>query len=148
MTNLENAGFWYFLLTRRFFWYFYPRYLTNGNSKAYWPYHFLKKLNKIFQVKLNALPKLGLISFYHQQKRQQWAIFNSLITMTPRVNMITRQMTPFSPSTLWALSIGIFSFAFQDLHILIQTQFQATFRILLWFVKFTFTWQRWRFQVS
>ena len=32
------------------------------------------------------------------------------MTITRGVNMVTRQMTPFSASTLWALSVGIFHF--------------------------------------
>ena len=35
MWTLENTGFGYFLLIQQFFWYFYPEYLSNGNSKAY-----------------------------------------------------------------------------------------------------------------
>ena len=35
MSALENKGSDIFLLTQQFFLYFYPRYLTNGNSKAY-----------------------------------------------------------------------------------------------------------------
>ena len=37
---------------------FFPQYMTNGNSKAYQPYHFLKNANKIFQMNLNILLKL------------------------------------------------------------------------------------------
>ena len=44
------------------------------------------------------------------RKYKKWTIFDILTTITPGVNMITRQMTIFSPSTLWALFIGIFHF--------------------------------------
>ena len=33
--TLEDTKFCYFLLTQQSFWYFYPRYLTNSNSKTY-----------------------------------------------------------------------------------------------------------------
>ena len=41
--------------------------------------------------------------------------FDILMTITLRVNMITRKMTPFFSSVLQALSIGIFNFSFKDL---------------------------------
>ena len=100
----ENKGFRYFLLTQQFFWYFYHQYLTHVNSKAYWTYHFLKELRNIFQVHLNILSKLGL-SFCYQQKIQQMSHFWSLMTINLGVNIITKQITPFFSSTLWALSV-------------------------------------------
>ena len=33
-----------------------------------------------------------------------------LITITPEVNMVSRQMTPFLSTILWALFVGIFHF--------------------------------------
>ena len=44
------------------------------------------------------------------RKCKKWAIFDILITIILRVNMITRQMSPFFSSNLWALSVGIFHF--------------------------------------
>ena len=45
---LEDKSFIIFFADSVVFLYFYPRYLTNGNSKTYEPYHFLKELKKIF----------------------------------------------------------------------------------------------------
>ena len=52
-STLQNTRFF---ADSAVFLYFYPHYLTNGNSKACYSYHFLKKLNKIVQVHLNILP--------------------------------------------------------------------------------------------
>ena len=56
------------------FWYLYPWYLTSSNSKNLLTIPFLKKLNKMFQVHLNILPKLWLIFCCYQQKI--WKIKN------------------------------------------------------------------------
>ena len=47
-SNFEDTEFHYLFADSAIFLYFYPRYLTNGNSKTYEPYHFLKELKKIF----------------------------------------------------------------------------------------------------
>ena len=85
-------------------------YLANGGSESNNSQHFLRELNKIFQMHINILSKLWLSFFWHKQKIQKCAIFDILMTITRGVNMVTRQMTPFSASTLWALSVGIFHF--------------------------------------
>ena len=46
------------LLTKHLLLYFYSCYLTEGNSKAYQSYHFLKSLSTIFQVHLIILLQL------------------------------------------------------------------------------------------
>ena len=109
MSTLENARLWYFFAESVVFLYFYPQYLTNRNSKAYQPYHFLKELSKIFQVHLNILPKLWLI-FCCCRKQKKLAIFDILVTITLGVNMDTRPMSPFFSSTFWALFISVFHF--------------------------------------
>ena len=70
----------------------------------------LNRIYQIFQMHLNILSKLWLICCWHQQKIQKWATFDIFITITREVNMITRQMTPFFLSTLWALSVCVFHF--------------------------------------
>ena len=45
---LEDTEFHYFFADPAVVLYFYPQYLTNGNSKTYEPYHFLKEFKKIF----------------------------------------------------------------------------------------------------
>ena len=80
--------------------------------------------------------KLWLISRWHQQKYKKWAVFDILMTITWGVNMIIRQMTPFFPSTLWALSVGIFISAFQDLQNSVP-QGPSPLCIMFWSVKFT-----------
>ena len=57
---------------------------------------------------LNIFPKLSLIS----RKYKKLAIFDISETITLRVNIIHRQMTPFFSPNLWALSVGIFHFCF------------------------------------
>ena len=49
--KIQGFGF-FFSLTQEFSLYFYSRYFTNSNSKAYWPYQLLKEFKKIFQVDL------------------------------------------------------------------------------------------------
>ena len=62
------------------------------------------------------MPKLWLIFRYHQQQQQQQQQqkkkepFLAYEWLTPGVSIITRQMTQFLPSFLWALSVGIFYF--------------------------------------
>ena len=95
---------------------FYPRHLTNGNFKAYYLYHFLKDLNKIFQVLLSILPKMWLFGC-HQQKIQKmshvshfndhnWGTKHDIYANDP-VFLI------YSLSSLYLLVY--FIFAFQDL---------------------------------
>ena len=85
-------------------------YLAYGSSECNNPSHFLKELNKIFQMHVNSFSKLCLIFCWHQQKMQKWAIFDISITITLGANMTTRETTPFFSSTPWALSVGIFHF--------------------------------------
>ena len=51
---------------------------------------------------------LKLVFCCHQQRTQKAVIFDILMTITLGINMITRQVTSFFSSTLWALSVGIF----------------------------------------
>ena len=44
---------------------FYPQSLTNGISKVYLPYHFLKERSKFFQVHVSILPESGQIFYCH-----------------------------------------------------------------------------------
>ena len=46
--TFEDTETYYFFEYSAVFWYFYTRYLINGNSKTYKSYHFQKKLKKIF----------------------------------------------------------------------------------------------------
>ena len=50
-------------------------YLYNGSSKSNNPYHFLRELNKIFQIHVNILSKLWLIFCWHQPKIQKMIHF-------------------------------------------------------------------------
>ena len=75
MSTPENTGFRIFFFWLGSFLYFDPQYLTSGNSKAYWPYHFLKKLNKIFHVHLIILPKPWLFFCCHRQQIQKMSHF-------------------------------------------------------------------------
>ena len=70
--------------------------------------HFLKELSKIFQMLFNILPKVWLILCCHSTKYKTWATIDILMTITPGVNMITREMTPFLSFAFWALSVAIF----------------------------------------
>ena len=72
--------------------------------------HFLKELSKIFQMHLNILPKVWLILCCHSTKYKTWATIDILMTITPEVNMIIREMTPFLSFAFWALSVAIFHF--------------------------------------
>ena len=112
------------------FLYIYSQYFTKGNSKAYWTYHFLKELNKIFQVHLNILLKLWLIFCCYHQKIQERAIFDTLIAVTLGVNMIARQITPL--------------ISFIQIHFCIWrpskfTSVGCTLYIMLWSPKYAFT---------
>ena len=100
LIRCQPTGFGYFLLTQQFFWYFYHQYFTNAKSKAYQPYHFLKELNKTFQVH-SCFASIG-------RKYKSWPNCDILVTITLRVNMVTRQMIPFFSSAFWFLSVSIF----------------------------------------
>ena len=70
--------------------------------------------------------------------------FYILMTLTPGVNMITRQFTPFLSCTLWALSVDVFNFWISR-----TSKFNSMgFRIYIrfWSVKYTFLCQRLHFQ--
>ena len=54
-------------------------YLVNGSSESSNPYHFLRELNKIFQMHVNVLSKLWLIFCWHQQKIQKMSQFWHII---------------------------------------------------------------------
>ena len=68
---LKIQGLGNFLLTDHFFLYISHQYLTDGNSKVSWPYHFLKEVNKNFLGALNALLNQWLTFVCHQQKIQK-----------------------------------------------------------------------------
>ena len=68
-------------------------HLAHGSSEPNNPWHFLKELNnKVFQMCLNILSKLWLFFAVNSRKYKKWAIFDILMTITPGVNMLTRQM--------------------------------------------------------
>ena len=50
-------------------------YLANGILESNNPWHFLKVLNKIFQMHVNIFSKLLLIFCWHQQKIQKMSYF-------------------------------------------------------------------------
>ena len=122
----------FLLIEQGLLWYFYPQYLANGNPKAYKQYHFLKELNKIFQMHLNIC--------CHHQKIQKNELFFRFQWLTLEVNKITRQITQFFSGNLWALPIGIFRFCisrpskFSNM----GSPFYITFRSVI----YTFTRQR------
>ena len=77
---LKIQDFGNFCSLTSFFWYFLPQYLTNGICRAYLPNHFLKELNKIFQVDIIILPTLWLIFCYHQWKKHKMTQCEILMT--------------------------------------------------------------------
>ena len=92
-------------------------YLANASSESSNPHHFLRELNKIFQLRVNILSKLWLILCCHQQKIQNTSHF------------------------WWALSVGIFHFCIS------RTSKPSSMGslprcIMFWSVKYTFTRQR------
>ena len=110
ISSLKNTRFWIFCWLSSF----YDIYTLNiSRTETPKPINhiiFMKELNKIFQRHSNVLPTLWLIFCCHQQKVQKMSLFDILVTITPGVNMITRQLIPFFLSTLWAPSVGIFYF--------------------------------------
>ena len=111
MSSLENTRIPYFFAASVVFRIFLPSISHERQLQSLLTIHFLKELNKIFQVHLNTLPKQSKFLAVLSRKCQKWAVFDILITITLRVN-ITRQMT----HTLWALCLlANFLFAFQDL---------------------------------
>ena len=65
------------------------------------------------------------------------------MTITPGVNVITRQITSLFSSTLWPLSVGIFHFCIWRPSKFSCMEF--SFCIMFWSVKHTFTCQKWHF---
>ena len=55
-------------------------------------------------------PNCGWLFAVISRKVEKRAIFDILMTTTPRVNIITRQVTLIFSSSLWDLSTGIFHF--------------------------------------
>ena len=126
--TIGNTGIWYFLLTQQFFWYFNPQYLTNGNSKAHRPYHFMKNLTRSFRCSKYFAPDCDKFSAVISRKYKK---NESFVTLGVK-------------STLWALTVGIFHF-----RILTPVKFNSLgslLSIMFWSVKCTFTCQRWHFQ--
>ena len=76
------------------------------------------------------------------RKYKKLVISDILKTISVGVNMISRQMTPFSSSNLWALSIGMFHFK------IFKIQFHGAFPLCIkcWAVKYTFTFYIKHFQ--
>ena len=68
---------------------------------------------------------------------KKWAIFGILMTINPGVSKITKQMTPFFSSTLWALSVGTFHFCIARPSKC--SSLRSPLCILFWSVKYTFT---------
>ena len=94
----------FFCWLSSFFKYLYPQKGKHINPTIFW-----KTSIRSFRCTY-ILAKLWLIFCCYQQKIQKWIIFDISMTITLRVNMITRQMTPLFSSTLWALSVDIFRF--------------------------------------
>ena len=110
ISSLENTRFWIFCWLSSFYDTSTLNILRTETPKPINHTIFMKELNKIFQRHSNVLPTLWLIFCCHQQKIQKMSLFDILVTITPGVNMITRQLIPFFLSTLWAPSVGIFYF--------------------------------------
>ena len=147
MSTLENTGFRFFFF---FCWlssFFYISTLDISRTVTPKPINhtfFLQEFNKIFQKDLNILPKLTLMFAVISRKYKKWAIFNILMTITLRENMLTWQMILFFSSTLWALSVSIFHFCIWR-----PSKFNSMgspLCIMFWSVKYTFTCRRWHFQ--
>ena len=82
---------------------------ANGSSELHNLWYSLKGPEKTFQMHLNILPNWDWFFAVSSRKYIKWAIFDNLMTRTLEVN-ITRNITPFFSSTLWALSVGTFHF--------------------------------------
>ena len=82
---------------------------TNGRSELHNPQYFVKGLNRTFQIHLNTLPNVDLFFSVFSRNYIKWAIFNIRMTLTLGVN-ITRRMTSFFASTIWAIYLDIFDF--------------------------------------
>ena len=80
--TFENRGLPRFFVDSVFL-YFYPRHLSNDNHSIFW-----KKSGRYFICKIFKLNSFAVIN-----RKYITAIFDILITL--KVNIITRQMTPF-----------------------------------------------------
>ena len=132
MSALENIA-----LNQLVFLYFYPQYLTYGNSKAYQTYHFLKELNNIFQVHLNILPKLWLMFCCYQQYIQKMSHFWPFNDHNSRSKNYKYTNDAIFSSTFWARSVAIFHFCNSR-----TSNFSSTgspFCLMFCSVKYTFT---------
>lgn len=123
-------------------------HLDSGSLGSSNPEYFLKKLNKDFQMHFNILPILRLIFPVFRRKYKKWPIFKILIAITLAVNTITRQMTLFSSSTPWALSVAIIHFFVSrpsvQFHEVGPLDYVLVFKI---YIKHIFTCQRWHFSL-
>ena len=102
-------------------------YPTKGSLESSNPQHFLKVLNKIFQMSLNILPKLRLI----------FAVISRKCKKNERFLRIFHSGSLFS-QTLWPLSVFIFHFCFHCSIFHLQRSFScikfATFQYKTCFV--------------
>ena len=105
ISALENTGFSYYFADSAVFWYFYHRYLTNGNLLTM---PFPERTQEDLSVTLEDLVHC------HQQKIQKRPIFDILMTLTLEKSMIIRQMTPFFHLLFESYPVVYFIFAFQD----------------------------------
>ena len=106
-------------------------HLSNCGSEPNNPHNFLTELNEIFLAVTN-------------KKYSKWVILDILMTRSPRVNMIIRQMTPFFSSSLEAPSVVIFHSCISK-----PSKFSSMRSpncIMFWSVKYTLAIQRWRCQ--
>ena len=139
---LLTQHFFFFLLIY-LFWYFYPQFLTNNyvqsllnmpfSARTRWD---LPRVHKdIAQTVTNFL-------LFSGENKNNLPFHKILKAITLEVNMITRQMTPFSSSTLWAL-YPLICFTSRP------SKFNTTgspLCIKFCSVKYTFTCQRRHFQ--
>ena len=122
--------------------------LANGSSESNNPQNLIRWLNEIFQMQLNIFTIF--IYFYIVagffsvigRKYKEWAIFDILMTITPGVNMMTKEMTRFFSSTL---SVAIFHFWISETSKFISMG--PYLCIMFWFVKYAFTSQKMKFSM-
>ena len=133
--------------------------LATGNSETNIPQHFLEKLNKIFQMYLNAVPKLGLIfllSSAENTKKSYFWHFNNYNSRSKH-DKWTIQWSHFSHrlfiSIIYSLFVGIFQFWISRPSKFSSWGFPTFFEnsvppslcIIFWSVKYTCTCLRWHF---
>ena len=133
---LKMQDFRDFFANSAVFWYIYPQDLRNNNSKHINRTTFWTKSKKSFRCTLLLCPICDQL-FADINRIQKWTIFDILMIIIPRLNMINWQMTPLFLCTFWALFVGVFYF-----YISRALKFSSTepsLCILFWSVNYTFT---------